>query len=576
MGFVVKSQPLMTNNNSTVYCAAGSDVWVNGSFNNIGDSLYNLADSLTIVGDLINNGKISGNGIYTIGGNWINNDTFKCGTSEVILNNTLPSTFPQPPDQYITGTKNTSFYDLTLLGVGIKYLNLDDTITHYLDLTDREYAVQSNISYVTNDDPLAIKRTSGFISNLTNGWLSRTTKVVSPYLFPVGSSIGVMRYRPVAISTLVNDSSTYVVGFFNYNATNDGFDTHSKDTTICLVDSLFYHKINRTYGYDTVDMTVYFDNLTDGPWNGLANWDTISSINEWKNMKPTSIIYSPMRGIIKSNWSTWTNEPYALIANVPDSVAINGPQYVCLGSGSGPITYEAWGDPNDEYIWNVSGGQIVGDSTNSFVQILWTQLGTGVITMQEITYFGNCISLMSTFVVTVYPNPVANFQVVLGDTSHIFAYDLIHFVDSSINASQWNWDFGDGTSSTQQSPYHVYEAPGIYNVCLWVDSTDVCRDDTCMVVEVEEGLIVPNVFTPNGDGYNDEFNILASGITQFYLQIYNRWGVLLFESNSPTIKWNGKTSSGRPASDGTYYYILNAKSVTRDYGSQHGTVTLLR
>jgi gliding motility-associated-like protein len=569
---ISKSQSvILLDSNAVVFCSPGSIVWANGSVRIYGDSMCNHG-YIGIVGDIQNDGKISGNGIYEIGKYWINNQRFKHGTSEVILNNTINSPLPPTPDQYITGMQSTSFYDLTLIGVGIKYLDLNDTVTHYLDLTDRELAVQGNIMYMTNDDPLAIKRTSGFVSNLTNGWLSRTTKVTSPYLFPMGSSVTVTRYRPVEINTLVNDSSAYVVGFFNYNATSDGFDTHSKDTTICMVDSLFYHKINRTYGYDTVNMTVYFDHLTDGPWDGLANWN-LSGSNLWNNMKPTSKIYSPMWGITKFNWSTWTNKPYALIANIPDSIAINGTQYVCLGSG--PITYEAWGNPNDEYMWSVSGGQFVGDSTHNTVQILWTQAGTGIITMREINHFGNCVSLMSNFAVTVYPRPIANFQITVDDTAHIFVYDLIHFVDVSINANQWNWDFGDGTSSTQQSPYHIYEAPDIYNVCVGVISPNGCINDTCRVVKVEEGLIIPNVFTPNGDGYNDDFNIRASGITQYYLQIYNRWGVLLFESNSPTIKWDGKTSSGEPASSGTYYYILNAKSTSKDY-SKHGTVTLVR
>jgi len=563
---------ILLDSNAVVFCSNGSIVWTNGSVRIYGDSLYNQG-YIGIAGDIINNGKISGNGIYEIGKDWINNQRFKHGTSNVILNNTINSPSPLPPNQYIAGTKSTSFYDLTLIGVGIKYLDLDDTVTHYLNLADRELAVDNHIMYVTNTDPLAIQRTSGFVSNLTNGWLSRTTKVVSPYLFPMGSSIGVTRYRPVEISALVNDSSAYVVGFFNYNATNEGFDTHSKDTTICLVDSLFYHKINRTYGYPTVNMTVYFDNLTDGTWDGLANWNLLGS-NRWNDMEPISKIYSPMWGITKSNWSTWTNEPYALIANIPDSVAINGPQYACIGSG--PITYDSWGDPNDEYIWSVSGGQFVGDSTHNTVQILWTQAGTGVITMQEINHFGNCVSLMSNLVVTVYPKPVANFQVsIAGDTSNIFAYDLFHFIDASVNASQWSWDFGDGSSSSQLSPYHFYQSPGLYNVCLEITNTYDCIDEVCRVVEIKEGLIIPNVFTPNGDGYNDEFNILASGITQYYLQIYNRWGVLLFESNSPTIKWDGKTSSGEPVSSGTYYYILDAKSTSTDY-SRHGTVTLMR
>jgi len=121
----------------------------------------------------------------------------------------------------------------------------------------------------------------------------------------------------------------------------------------------------------------------------------------------------------------------------------------------------------------------------------------------------------------------------------------------------------------------VYPRPGKYNVCLTVSSDKGCTADTCIIVDVVEGIVIPNVFTPNGDGKNDVFNIEASGMVVFQLEIYNRWGALLFESESPSVKWDGRTMSGADASDGTYFYILTAKSDTKDY-SQHGCVTLLR
>jgi gliding motility-associated-like protein len=584
VAFFAQGQYTMTNNNASVYCAAGSMVWINGTLWNKGDSLYNLGEIHVAgeniaanEGDLINDGKISGNGKYFIAGHWENNKLFKSGTSEVILDNT-PGGIPSiVTNQLIEGTNTTKFYDLTLTGIGIKAITLDDTVTHYLTLNDRELAVDNHTLFVTNTDPLAVHRTSGFVSNLTNGWLSRTTGVIGPYLFPMGSSDGPMRYRPVEIKPDTNILSQFVVGFFNYSGSNDGFNVDSKDNSICMVDSLYYHKINRTFGGDgdTVDITIYFDPITDGPWNGMANWHTDNLTNEWMNMWPTSKLYSPMWGIKKTGWANWDNQnlPYALIARIPDPVQIDGPPVVCMGTG--PVTYTAWASPTDSYIWNVIGGHIAGDSTTNTIQVFWDSAGTGTVSVQEIQQWGYCVGQVSQFGVTIYPEPIASFIVVPHDTNHIFSYDLIHFVDISQNAVQWNWSFGDGSSSTQESPYHVYDKPGTYTVCLSIATEKDCVDDTCLTVEVVEGLDIPNVFTPNGDGYNDDFNIHASGIAQYYLQVFNRWGVLLFESSNPNVKWDGKTMAGENCADGTYYYILSAKSDAKDY-SQHGFVTLLR
>jgi gliding motility-associated-like protein len=292
-------------------------------------------------------------------------------------------------------------------------------------------------------------------------------------------------------------------------------------------------------------------------------------------MEPYDKVYSPMWGITKPDWNQWTNEPYALIANIPEAVTIDGPTEWCLNPQGTTANYVAWGDHNDTYIWTITGGHIVGDSIHWGIQVMWDTPGTGIVTMQEITHFGYCPSEASSFAVTVYPRPIADFNVIPHDSDHIFVLDLIHFVDASVNAVQWQWDFGDGSLAVQQSPYHVYNAPGLYTVCLTVASANDCIDDTCKVVEVIEGIIIPNVLTPNGDGYNDVFDILASGMSEFYLQIFNRWGALIFESENAYVKWNGKTLAGADASDGTYYYILTAKSTTKDY-STHGFVTLIR
>jgi gliding motility-associated-like protein len=75
--------------------------------------------------------------------------------------------------------------------------------------------------------------------------------------------------------------------------------------------------------------------------------------------------------------------------------------------------------------------------------------------------------------------------------------------------------------------------------------------------------ILPNIFTPNEDAINDEFRILANGLTvnSFSLKIYNRFGVLLFSTNNINISWDGRTNAGLKVPEGIYFYIaeINGK-----------------
>jgi gliding motility-associated-like protein len=85
---------------------------------------------------------------------------------------------------------------------------------------------------------------------------------------------------------------------------------------------------------------------------------------------------------------------------------------------------------------------------------------------------------------------------------------------------------------------------------------------------------VPNVFTPNGDGFNDAFRIIAQGIATSKLVIYDRWGVLIYEGNVPV--WNGNTRNGQPAAEGVYYYLYEATSIDGRSFTDRGSVTLVR
>jgi gliding motility-associated-like protein len=89
-------------------------------------------------------------------------------------------------------------------------------------------------------------------------------------------------------------------------------------------------------------------------------------------------------------------------------------------------------------------------------------------------------------------------------------------------------------------------------------------------------LSVPNVFSPNGDGVNDYFEVTAQCYDSVQIVVYNRWGVKIWQSETPLGSWDGRTPFGREASSGTYYYVVNAQTDGGQTTTQTGQITISR
>jgi len=159
----------------------------------------------------------------------------------------------------------------------------------------------------------------------------------------------------------------------------------------------------------------------------------------------------------------------------------------------------------------------------------------------------------------------------------------IEFVatDTTINyhlVDEWAWDFGNGTSSSQQNPVVSFGSAGIYNVQLTAGTDDGCADDakdTITIVDCFKQLFIPNAFTPNGDGRNDMLRVYGNGIKQIRFMVFNQWGEKLFETTSLSDGWDG-TQNGKPQPTGVYMYVCQ---VTMDDGRatiKKGAVNLIR
>jgi gliding motility-associated-like protein len=155
----------------------------------------------------------------------------------------------------------------------------------------------------------------------------------------------------------------------------------------------------------------------------------------------------------------------------------------------------------------------------------------------------------------------------------------VNFTSTSTGASIYNWSFGDGNHSNQQNPQNIFNIPQTYTVKLVVSSgsPNFCTDSIEKVIVIYEPLsfIIPNVFTPNGDGYNDYFEVQITGVKSEEMKIYNRWGRKVYSWSSLGGKWNGEGGMGE-APDGVYFYVFKATGFDNKVLEQSGSVTILR
>lgn len=139
----------------------------------------------------------------------------------------------------------------------------------------------------------------------------------------------------------------------------------------------------------------------------------------------------------------------------------------------------------------------------------------------------------------------------------------VDFKANALNADYYEWELFNGSESmlrrSEAQHKYTFEQPSSYRVTLKMSNSHGCE---CQAEDFEISipvsmLKVPNVFTPNGDGANDEFRVVYSSLKEFHCWVYNRWGHLVYQWSDPAKGWDG-TINGKPAAEGAYYYVIRA------------------
>lgn len=249
------------------------------------------------------------------------------------------------------------------------------------------------------------------------------------------------------------------------------------------------------------------------------------------------------------------SNPFVVTGVPSPNPVISGPGFSC---GGVPATLTT-GEPFASYAW--SNGLTTPTIT----------VGSGTYTV-TVTNQEGCTSTSNAFSVTIGSDPQAAYST--DPVSPQGIGTTVDFTDlSQGNGSpivDWEWNLGlTGATSSSPSPTYTYDTPGEYPITLTITTADGCTNTISgTFVILPESIIIPNVFTPNGDG-NNEYFVIENG--QFYentLQVFNRWGQEVYETKNYR---NGWRAADLP--DGTYFYIF---TTLRDGKEYTGHLTILR
>lgn len=306
-----------------------------------------------------------------------------------------------------------------------------------------------------------------------------------------------------------------------------------------------------------------------GSGNGTAAWSPAGSLNDPTSLTPVATPPNTTTynlTITDANNCSASDAVTITVGNDPPIDAGSGAS-ICGGSpvtlGGSPTSV-----PGSSFQWTPATG--LNDPTSPNPIATPTVTTTYVLTVSNDT----CTSTASA-TITINALGQAGFTARFEPGCETLRGFL---TDTSTDAVSWNWDLGNGTTSTDQDPQVFLPYGQASTVTLEITDAQGCTDsfsqtytmaDYNEMVDVE----IPNVFTPNGDGKNDVFTLNSDALLGpcTSMDVMNRWGQKVFVSLGNNITWDGRNFSGEICSAGTYFYVIKVKDLMYE-----GSVTLVR
>lgn len=296
------------------------------------------------------------------------------------------------------------------------------------------------------------------------------------------------------------------------------------------------------------NVPVQFTGMSNTPISSWS-WDfgdgiTTRAVSP-KHTYTTAGTYYPTLNVISANGckDSTTNE----ININPSPTIIVSANNNCLGYPTQFIDNSISSVGNIiKYHWNFGDGNF--DTIQNPIHI-FNIAGEKTITISITTDSGCVASNTITDIMEVYNSPDATYT---NDAK--FASDLnstVTFTPNNVWCESYQWYFGDGDSSNSMIPSHGYPDTGVYQSKLIVTDSNGCVDSTSTEINILPAAViyVPNSFTPNNDGINDIFKVSTINIIRLEIQIFDRWGILIYQSNDLEGNWNGNKDGNAVQAD---------------------------
>ncbi len=350
--------------------------------------------------------------------------------------------------------------------------------------------------------------------------------------------------------------------------------------------------ITNTRCYDSTQTTINLDNLikagfTTNPDSFVCQNDPVNYLNAstgtalnylWSfGDGGTSAVANPTHSYVNSgdytiqlaisNWvPCYDTARKTITVDTATKISVVASDSTICREGSITFTGIFASEGNTGFMWTFGDGNTVSNINPT----QYTYDGTGYFNVTLQAYYRACPTVSSGFKVLVFPNP----QVNLGSDTAICPGGDGIILSDQINQNNgnalWLWNTG------QTTPSILVGQPGVYYVKVGVNG---CESTDTVIVSNDCYMDVPNVFTPNGDGINDYFyprQLLSKGLINFKMDIYNRWGQLIFTTNTLDGRgWDGNFN-GVPQPEGVYIYVIDAQFKDAEHTHRQGNITLLR
>jgi gliding motility-associated-like protein len=391
--------------------------------------------------------------------------------------------------------------------------------------------------------------------------------------------------------SVLSGSGTFVDATrYDTRVNNVGFGENIYKWTIsygeCTTEDLVMVTSNKSRPYageDDVTYTPSYNLMASNPGALQGRWSVVGGSGSFAD---ATFFNTAVNGLSEGvNTFRWTIEVNGCIAyddvSITYKVVPDAGFIVDTDRGCYPLTvqFTNYSVGGTSYYWDF------GDGNTSLMRNpkhVYTQPGqfTAVLTVPG----PDGKDAIFTQLIRVYDHPVASFEI--SPRTVYVPGDQIRCINTSIDARTYLWDFGDGNTSTAATPTYGYQETGFYTISLTVWNQYGCEDKMTIVDAVEAlsaGFITfPNAFKPRpgvdgvpADDRNLVFKPIFSQVDQYHMQIFNRWGQLIFESFDVNVGWDG-TYNGKLSPQDVYIYKVSGRFMSGKEFRTAGNVMLVR